>query len=66
MKPVRLEVATGGRPVESLMAALEGVVTVGTINHVSVAHDDDCPCLTGRYALPWCTCKVVELRAHAA
>ena len=61
---VRLEVATGGRPVDALARALQVVSVRGELWRVSVAHDDGCPALAG--GLPACTCELVELIARRA
>jgi hypothetical protein len=56
-----LEVATGGRPVERLVAVFAELVPRGALVDVAVHHDDECPCLDDRPMLA-CTCEVVGVR----
>jgi hypothetical protein len=59
----RVNVPTGGRPAEALAsAALQLTRGRPYVIAVSVHHDDDCPCLTGR-SMHACTCATVELEA---
>jgi hypothetical protein len=55
-----VEVPTGGRPDEALASAAARWVQPGASYKFTVAHDDGCPCVTGR-SLPACTCEIVRL-----
>ncbi len=58
---LRLEVATGGRPVEALLAALAScVLPRGEVWTIAVHHDDGCPA-TPAGPMARCTCEIVEL-----
>lgn len=56
----RIEVATGGNPAAALARAMAGAYVAGEVWSISVAHDDDCPCLAGR-PITSCTCEVIGL-----
>lgn len=57
-----LEVATLGDPARVLTAALDRLrVQDGGVYVVTVAHDDGCPCVTGRHPLRACTCEIVRV-----
>jgi len=57
-----IEVRTCGRPVEAVASAFRSrELDRGGVYHVSVAHDDGCPCLTRNLPLPACSCEIVRL-----
>jgi hypothetical protein len=62
--PQRFEVATGGHPVERVVATLAPLVRRGTLQHVGIGHDDRCPCLSGA-SLAGCTCELVVVEVAA-
>ncbi len=56
-----IEVATLGDPARVLSAALDRLrLEAGGVYQLTVAHDDGCPCLSGR-PLPACTCEIIRL-----
>ena len=55
-----VEVRTAGDPTDAIVAATEGLAGTGGIYRVTIAHDDDCPCVKGR-SLPSCTCEIVRV-----
>ena len=62
----RLEVATGGNPVEALARAIAPLKSNG-VYRASVAHDPGCPCLSSAGApMPYCTCEIVEITIDRA
>lgn len=59
----RRTIATGGRPVEAVCAALAEVRGPAGIWPTIVRHDAGCPCLHG-HSLPACDCELVELESR--
>jgi len=55
------EMATAGRPAEALAAAALDLALGPYVLELTVAHDDGCPCTTGRNPMAACTCEVVAL-----
>jgi len=58
------EVATDGRPVEALVAAISArrlavAVEPGSVNVVEVAHDLGCPCTSNGRSMDACECETV-------
>ena len=60
----RLAVATGGRPVDAFLQAVDSLPTDrGQVWTTAVHHDQGCPALdTGPIAI--CTCEIVEIAAR--
>lgn len=56
----KVEVATGGRPVQAVAEALTEI-RQSALTRVSVAHDPGCPCLHDSRPLHACTCEVVRV-----
>jgi hypothetical protein len=55
----RIEIATGGRPVEAYVAAMLNTIPRGPrIWSVEVSHDDGCPTLNS-HGMDACTCEVI-------
>jgi hypothetical protein len=62
--PWRREVATAGRPVETVTAAMLTVpARPGEVWSTEIAHDDGCLALKG-HGLRSCSCEVVWLEAR--
>lgn len=58
----RVDVATGADAQRALIDVLrERIIDGRGAYHVAVAHDDGCPCVTGRRPLSACNCEVVQL-----
>lgn len=53
----RIDVPTAGRPVEAVTNATFGIKGAAPM-HVTVGHDDGCPCTDGQ-PLAECTCEIV-------
>jgi hypothetical protein len=55
----RLEIATGGKPLEVYVAAIRRTIPRGpAVWSLAISHDDGCPTLTG-HGMEACTCEVV-------
>lgn len=62
----RLEVATGGRPVDAYLRAVAALpLRRGEAWLTDVHHDDGCPA-TPDGPMAACTCEIVEIRARRA
>lgn len=56
-----IEVPTGGDPQRAVAGALvDRGLEIGAVYHLTVAHDEGCPC-TERKPLHVCTCEIVRL-----
>jgi hypothetical protein len=58
-----VEVPTGGHPDEALATVASRWVEPGASYRFTVAHDDDCPCVTG-VPLTYCECEVIRILAR--
>jgi hypothetical protein len=58
---VTIDVATAGRPVESVAKVLAELAEAGHTYHATCSHDVGCPVTTAGVPLVYCNCEILTL-----